>query len=135
MSAMALPDVGAKFGPWPLGPFDKAALARYAKASRDLNPLHLDTALARRIGLADVPVHGMLLMGVIEPALAAWRNDLRLQRLAAKFLRPVLPGEAVILSARVARRTEDTLLLRLTAAAATGALALVGEATLVPREG
>jgi acyl dehydratase len=133
MSAV-LPDVGTKFGPWPLGPFDPPALARYARASGDDNPLHLDSALARRIGLADVPVHGMLVMGAIAPILAAWRDDLTLQRLAAKFVRPVLAGVPVVLAARVARRSEASLLLRLTATIGGGDLALLGEATLVPRE-
>jgi acyl dehydratase len=81
--------------------FDLADLRRYAAVSGDDNPIHLDVALARRAGLAAPPVHGMLLMSSFEPAIEAWRADFVLQRLSAKFLRPVFAGENVEISGRV----------------------------------
>ena len=53
------------------------------------------------IGLAAPPVHGMKLLAAFEPMLAAWRDDLVLARLSAKFIQPVLRGETVTLSGRV----------------------------------
>jgi acyl dehydratase len=81
--------------------FDLEHLRRYAAASGDDNPIHLDVALARRAGLEAPPVHGMLLIGSFEPAIDAWRADFVLQRVSAKFLRPVFAGESVEISGRV----------------------------------
>ncbi len=81
--------------------FDLADLRRYAAVSGDDNPIHLDVALARRAGLQGPPVHGMLLIGSFEPAIDPWRANLVLQRLSAKFLRPVFAGESVEISGRV----------------------------------
>lgn len=81
--------------------FELADLRHYAAASGDDNPIHLDDALARRAGLEAPPVHGMLLIGAFERAIGAWRADFVLQRLSAKFLRPVLVGEGIEISGRV----------------------------------
>lgn len=81
--------------------FELVDLQHYAAASGDDNPIHLDDALARRAGLEAPPVHGMLLIGAFEPAVAAWRADFAVQQLSAKFLRPVFAGESVEISGRV----------------------------------
>lgn len=99
-SGSDLPRTGEKI-PVSVLRFDLADLRRYAAASGDDNPIHLDVALARRAGLEAPPVHGMLLIGAFEPAIEAWRADLLLQRLSAKFLRPVFAGESVEISGRV----------------------------------
>ena len=97
----AFPKAGDKLPPQTFGPFDMPRLARYADVSGDTNPIHLDAALAQQAGLAAPPVQGMLLMSAFEPALAAWQPHLVLQRLSAKFLRPVLAGESIVVSGRV----------------------------------
>jgi acyl dehydratase len=99
-SGDASPRVGEKLPVRALR-FELADLRRYAAVSGDDNPIHLDVALARRVGLEAPPVHGMLLMSSFEPAIDAWRSDFVLQRLSAKFLRPVFAGESVEISGRV----------------------------------
>ena len=133
-----LPQVGTRLPERAVRPFTAAELAAYADISGDTNPLHLDAALARKIGLAAPPVHGMLLLAAFEPALQDWRPDLRVERLSARFMQPVLEGEAVTLSGRVVRVSEGEMpqvLLRLMANGASRAPAIVGEAVLVPRDG
>jgi 3-hydroxybutyryl-CoA dehydratase len=78
----------------------------------------------------------MLLLASFEPALQAWRPDLRLARLSGRFTQPVLEGETVTLSGRVMRAADDTpgILMRLLANGASRAPALVAEAVLVSRE-
>jgi acyl dehydratase len=98
VSGAYLPAVGERLPDWRIGPFDAAALAAYAEASGDANPLHLDDALARAIGFPAPPVHGMKLLAAFEPLLSAWRRDLFLARLSGKFVQPVLRGEAVTIS-------------------------------------
>ena len=58
------------------GPFETEAVLAYASASADDNPLHVDPALAARVGLARPPIHGMLAMGCLEAYLRDWRSDL-----------------------------------------------------------
>lgn len=89
------------------GPFGAEDVARYAQASGDDNPLHVDPALAARAGLAGVPIHGMLIMGSFEPYLRAWRGEARIVKLSAKFIRPVLVGETFEVSGKVVRAPAD----------------------------
>jgi 3-hydroxybutyryl-CoA dehydratase len=112
--------------------FDLADLRRYAAVSGDDNPIHLDVELARRAGLAAPPVHGMLLMGSFPPAIEAWRADLSLQRLSAKFLRPVFVGEGVEISGRVVE-VGDGVLLRLLAHNERREIVVIAEAALAKR--
>ena len=133
----ALPATGTRLPERAVDPFTGAELAAHARISGDTNPLHLDAALARKIGLAAPPVHGMLLLAAFEPALQDWRPDLRLERLSGRFTQPVLEGEAVMLSGRVVRVGEGErpqILIRIMAHGASRAPAIVGEAVLVPRE-
>lgn len=126
--------VGDKLPETVIGPFDAAALARYAAVSGDDNPLHLDDALAAKIGLAAPPVHGMKLLAAFEPMLQNWRNDLVLAGLAAKFIQPILRGETVTLSGRVLRASENEVFVRLFAHGAARTPGIIGEATLKRRE-
>jgi acyl dehydratase len=127
----ALPALGERLPEMRIGPFDALALARYAEASGDDNPLHLDDALARSIGLEAPPVHGMKLLAAFEPMLAAWRGDLVLTRLAGKFVQPVLRGEAIVLSGRVLRVSmAEGVFLRLFAHGSARVPAIIAEATL-----
>ncbi len=122
--------VGDKLPEVVIGPFDCEALARYAEVSGDDNPLHLDDALAAKIGLAAPPVHGMKLLAAFEPMLAKWRKDLSLVGFSAKFIQPILRGETVRLSGRVLRASPDEIFIRLFAHGAARAPGIIGEATL-----
>jgi len=70
--------------------------ARYAEASGDLGAYHLDADEARRVGLPGIIVHGMCLMALAGGAVAeqgAAGGPTRLDRLAVRFARPVVPGQ------------------------------------------
>lgn len=69
--------------------------ARYAAASLDDNPIHLDENVAKSAGLPTVILHGLCTMAfastaVVDGVLAG--NSERLRRLAVRFTKPVLPG-------------------------------------------
>jgi acyl dehydratase len=69
--------------------------ARYAEASGDDNPIHLDEAVAQAAGLPTVILHGLCTMamavrGVVDELLGG--DPERLRRVAVRFSRPVLPG-------------------------------------------
>lgn len=72
--------------------------ARYAEASGDHNPIHLDPEVAKRAGLPGVILHGMCTMAVAGNAIieGVLGGDSRgLKRLKVRFARPVLPGQVV----------------------------------------
>lgn len=131
-----LPSPGDRLPPRSYGPFDAAALQAFAIASGDDNPLHLDPAIAAQAGLARPPIHGMLMVAAMEPALAAWRPDLQVAALSVKFLRPVLEGETVAISGRVLKHLAEGegVMMRFQAHGGTsGDLAVLAEAVLRPR--
>ena len=78
--------------------FNREEIARYAEASGDRNPIHLDDDFARRVGLPGVIVHGLLQMGILaNVAVAAAGGDpARIRRLSTRFAGMVEPGDEVI---------------------------------------
>ncbi|MGH8527951.1 MAG: MaoC/PaaZ C-terminal domain-containing protein, partial [Gammaproteobacteria bacterium] len=71
---------------------------RYADASGDRSPIHLDADFARTVGLPGIIVHGMCTMAmtgraVVEHVCAG--NPAGLKRLAVRFSHPVLPGQEI----------------------------------------
>ena len=72
---------------------------RYAAASGDANPIHVDDEAARAVGLPGVILHGMCTMALcakaVVDALAAGDPG-RLRRLAVRFYRPVFPGNDLV---------------------------------------
>ena len=140
--ARGLPKVGEKFAPMPFGPCNMDELRRYALVSGDDNPIHLDPELARRAGLPAPPVHGMLLMSRLLPALAIWRPDLKIVRLSNKFLRPIFVNETGEFSGRIAQVTPGDssgspakILLRLMMHTERRELALLAEAMTILKPG
>jgi acyl dehydratase len=73
-------------------------MERYAQASGDSNPIHLDRAAARRAGLRAPILHGMCTMAM---ALRGAVNGLaegdptRVRRALVTFSRPVVPGRTL----------------------------------------
>lgn len=137
-AARELPKVGQKFAALPFGPCNMDELRRYSLVSGDDNPIHLDPELAQRAGLPAPPVHGMLLMSRLLPALAIWRPDLTIVRLSNKFLRPIFVNETGELSGRVAQVTPGDssgrpakILLRLIMHNERRELALLAEAVTI----
>jgi acyl dehydratase len=131
------PKVGETIGRTDFGPFGPERLARYAQASGDDNPLHLDPDVAAALGLEAPPIHGMLMMSCFEPALRRWRRDVVICRLSGKFLRPIFVGRSISVTGRVARailEPRPELLVRLMAHGPNGDLAILAEATVRPIE-
>src|SRR2546423_13586700 len=55
-------------------------IRRYAQASGDHNPIHLDQAFARSAGLPGVIAHGMLTMAFVNQLVTDWLGDRRTVR-------------------------------------------------------
>jgi acyl dehydratase len=75
---------------------------RYADASGDHNPIHLDAGVAREAGFPGVILHGMCTMAFACKALVdnlAGGNPTRIKLVRVQFSRPVFPGQTLVTKA------------------------------------
>jgi len=75
---------------------------RYAKASGDYNPIHVDENVAKLAGLPGIIVHGLCTMAFTSKVIIdrVCNGDPRcLRRLRARFSRPVFPGQEITTAA------------------------------------
>lgn len=71
---------------------------RYAAASGDHNPIHVDETVARMAGLRGIIVHGLCTMAFTSKVIIdklCGGDPTRLKRLRARFVRPVFPGQTI----------------------------------------
>lgn len=110
------------------GPIDREMLVRYAEASGDTNPLHLDAEFARKAGFPDVIVHGMLSMALLGRLLTENFSADRLRGFDARFAGIVAVDQSLHCSAKLESRDETDAVLALEAIDGTGAKVLIGTA-------
>ena len=82
---------------------------RYAEASGDRNPIHVDENVARMAGLPGIIVHGLCTMAFTSRVAIdklCGGDPIRLKRLAVRFTKPVLPGQTI--TTKVWREGERT---------------------------
>lgn len=75
---------------------DDDQTSRYAEASGDHNPIHLDESVARMAGLPGVILHGMCSMAIATKAAVnglAGGDPTRIKRVGVRLSKPVLPGQ------------------------------------------
>ena len=69
---------------------------RYAEASGDHNPIHVDEDMAKAMGFPSVIVHGLCVMALAQKGIIDGGLDgepARLRRLSVQFSKPVFPGD------------------------------------------
>ncbi len=106
---------------------------RYAGASGDANPIHVDDAAARAVGLPGVILHGMCTMALCARAIVdelADGDPSRLRRLAVRFYRPVFPGNDLLTSVFDAGSAGDRSVLAFEASSAGKVVVRDGRAEL-----
>jgi acyl dehydratase len=77
---------------------DEDQTYRYAKASGDYNPIHVDENVAKLAGLPRIIVHGLCTMAFTSKVMIDRLCDgdpRRLRRLRVRFSRPVFPGQEI----------------------------------------
>ena len=78
---------------------DEDQTYRYAEASGDSNPIHIDPDFARNVaGLPGIILHGMCTMAFASGAVldaVAGGDPARLKRIKVRFSKPVFPGETL----------------------------------------
>ena len=81
---------------------------RYASASEDFNPIHIDPEAARELGLPGHVLHGLYLMSVVARAAGelAPGDPRALKRLSVEFLDMGVPEQEIIVKGSV-REVKD----------------------------
>jgi acyl dehydratase len=77
---------------------DRDQTFRYAEASGDRNPIHVDENVAKMAGLPGIVVHGLCTMAFTSKVIidkVCGGDPLKLKRLRVRFSRPVLPGQII----------------------------------------
>jgi len=91
-------------------PIMQEQLRRYAEASGDFNPIHLDEQAAHRVGLDGVIAHGMLSMAFLGQFVNQQIADIpgaRLERLRVRFMDMVRLGDTLTCHGVVKSKTID----------------------------
>ena len=81
---------------------DRYVTVRYAGASGDFNPIHIDDEFARSVGLPGRILHGLWTMAQVARAqTAAAGGPERLRRLSVQFRGMAVPEQEVVVSSTV----------------------------------
>ena len=91
-------------------PITPEQLQRYANASGDFNPIHLDEAAARRVGLESVIAHGMLSMAFLGQFISQQIADIpdaSIANLQVRFSSMVRLGDTITCQGKVQERKAD----------------------------
>ncbi|HLI68198.1 MAG TPA: MaoC/PaaZ C-terminal domain-containing protein [Ktedonobacteraceae bacterium] len=129
--------VDQSLSPLVKAPIEREQLRRYAAASGDHNPIHLDDAAARRVGLNGVIAHGMLSMAFLGQFVNQQIADdpgARVGRLKVRYIAMVYPGDTLTclgkVTARAEGETETAITLECWAQNQRGEKVATGEATV-----
>lgn len=97
---------------------DKYLTHRYAGASGDFNPIHIDPEFAKAVGLPGTILHGLYMMGLVARANAALADgDPRaLKRLSVQFRGMGAPETEIVVSGTVKAVDGDTVVVDTVAA-------------------
>jgi acyl dehydratase len=85
-------------------PIDRVQLARYAGATGDFNPVHVDETAARAVGMPSVVAPNTIGMGFLCQLVGDWARGAQVRRLSCRFSRMLWPGDTLVCKGRVADR-------------------------------
>ncbi len=96
---------------------DKYLPHRYAGASGDFNPIHIDQEFAREVGLPSNILHGLYSMAQVARACtqAAGGDPRSLRRLSVQFRGMGFPEQEITVSGKERESSDDTVVLGLEA--------------------
>src|SRR4051812_30547409 len=112
---------------------DRFLTVRYAGASGDYNPIHIDEEFAKQVGLPGRILHGLYSMAQVARAQteAAGGPD-KLRRLSVQFRGMGLPEQEIVVTGTV-REAGETVVVDLEAAQGENRIIRNAEAEIAPR--
>lgn len=99
--------VGDELPPLLKPTLDRVAIAKYAGAIDDYNPLHVDEEFARRSGFPSVCVPGMLAMGFLGQLASEWLRPGQIKRFSARFVKIIWPGDSLVCRGRIVDKRRE----------------------------
>jgi len=99
---------GESLSPLVKSPITQEQLSRYADASGDHNPIHLDEEAAHRVGLDSVIAHGMLSMAFLGQFISSHITDIPgayIEQLQVRFVNMVRLGDTITCHGSIKERT------------------------------
>ena len=98
---------GDEIPPLKLEKITRSMLSSYAKASGDLNPIHIDPVFARKAGLKDVIAHGMLVMAYLARTLTDVFPHSSLVSFSSQFISMTLIGDRLTCFGTIVKKNID----------------------------
>jgi len=128
-----MPDVGDRIPELAVTP-DRYLPVRYAGASGDFNPIHVDPEFARSVGLPGAILHGLYMMGLVSRAAGALGDGdpRRLASLSVQFRGMGFPEQEIVVSGTISAASGD--LVELDLVATQGDREVIRNATATIRE-
>ncbi len=113
---MTPPELGSAFPGRTFGPLGRVDIVRYAGASGDFNPIHIDAPYARATGAPDVFAMGMLPAGYLAHAASDWLGGPAVfRRFKVRFAARVWPGDLLVCTGVVTEVDGARIVVALTA--------------------
>jgi acyl dehydratase len=95
---------------------DRYVTVRYAGASGDFNPIHIDEDYAKSVGLPGRILHGLYTMALLARAeTEAAGGPGKLKRLAVQFRGPAVPEEEITITSTVNEQRDNRAIVTVTA--------------------
>jgi acyl dehydratase len=111
---------------------DKYLTARYAGASGDFNPIHIDEEFARAVGLPGRILHGLWTMAQVARAQTeAAGGPEHLKRLSVQFRGMGVPEQEVVVSGTVREAADGTVVIETVAEQAGNQIIRNAEAQVI----
>ena len=112
---------------------DKYLTARYAGASGDFNPIHIDEDFAKSVGLPGRILHGLWTMAQVARAQTeAAGGPEHLKRLSVQFRGMGMPEQEVVVTGTVREASAERVVIDTVAEQAGAQIIRNAEAELVP---
>jgi 3-hydroxybutyryl-CoA dehydratase len=125
--------VGDELPPLVKGPIQQIQLTRYAGASGDFNPIHIDDDVARSVGLPGRILHGLWTMAQVARAQTeAAGGPQHLKRLTVQFRGMGMPEQEVAVSGTVREARDGRLIIDTVAEQAGNQIIRNAEAEIEP---
>lgn len=87
-------------------PITQVQIAKFAGASGDFNPIHLDSDFAQKNGLESTISHGMLVMGIIGQLISSTFKMESVQKFSINFIKVTKPGDILTVNGTIKKKYE-----------------------------